>query len=317
MSGRSRRVLIMLPERVHLLDFAGPAQVFVTAGAVTGGYAVSYVGASAQVSSHQGLVLAADTEWPELDPGDLMLVPGWKTDGPVRPLPRVFLDQLHGHWAGGGQVASVCAGAFALADAGILDGLPTTTHHDHIEELAGRPGVDVVRDVLYTCSDQVHSSAGIASGIDLALHLVAHDHGPALAARVARTLVVPAWRPGAAPQASVMLTHRDHMDDVAHRAQDIIDDLEHAPLDLESLASEVGVSGRTLARHFVRATGLTPAAYATAIRRERADQLRSQGWTQQAAATAVGYADARSLRRHPLTAAPDRSRPAAAPHATT
>lgn len=117
-----------------------------------------------------------------------------------------------------------------------------------------------------------------------------------MAARVARTLVVPAWRPDSASQASVMLTHRNHMSDLVHRAQDVLDDPQRPALRLDRLAGELGVSGRTLARHFVAATGMTPQAYSSGVRRERAAQLHAQGWTWQAAARAVGFADARSLR---------------------
>lgn len=304
-----RCVLIVLPSQVQLMDVAGPAQVFVSAAEAGGRYSVCYVaGTDPQpepaggvpaggVPAHQGLMLSAGTKWPDLRPGDLLLVPGWKTSATGAGLTAAALQRISEHWQSGGHVASVCAGALALADAGVLSGQRATTHHDVIDQLARFPGTTVLRDVLYTCSDRLHTSAGVASGIDLALHLVAHDHGPALAARVARTLVVPAWRPGAAPQVSVLLSHRDHLSDLTHRAQDILDDPSRPAESLDRLAARLGVSGRTLARHFTRATGLTPAGYAAAVRREHAAQLQSQGWTQQAAAAAVGYADARSLRQ--------------------
>ncbi|GMA41464.1 GlxA family transcriptional regulator [Mobilicoccus caccae] len=291
----TRRVLIVLPDAAHLMDVAGPAQVFVNASEVGGRYEVGYVGAAGRVQSHQGLAFAAPTDWPDLTPADLVLVPGWKTQTAAGFAPAL-LTRIREHWDAGGHVASICAGALALARTGVLAGHSATTHHDLIDELATSRDVSVMRDVLYTCEDRLHTSAGIASGIDLALHLVAHDHGPALAARVARTLVVPAWRAGAAPQASVMLTHRDHLSDLAHRAQDVLDDPAEPPHTLDALARRLGVSGRTLARHFVAATGLTPQAYSTAVRRERARHLQTQGWTRHAAATAVGYADARSPR---------------------
>lgn len=291
-----RRVLIVLPEQVHLLDVAGPAQVFVNATEAGGRYALSYVAAAATTATHQGLPLVAPTTWPDLDPRDLVLVPGWKTQTTPVPLPRDHLRRIAAHRDAGGHVASVCGGALLLAQAGVLDGHRATTHHDLVEHLALHRRVTVVHDVLYTCDDGLHTSAGIASGIDLALHLVAHDHGPALAARVARTLVVPAWRPGGSSQASVLLTHRDHLSDLVHRAQDVLDDPAGPPPNLARLAARLGVSGRTLARRFVASTGLTPHAYATLVRRERAEQLVAQGWTREAAASAVGYADARSLR---------------------
>lgn len=295
----TRRVLIVLPEEVHLMDVAGPAQVFVNAADIGARYDVGYVSERPTTASHQGLGLSAPSQWPDLDPRDLVLVPGWRTRTDrtaAEPFSRRMLTRIREHWDNGGHLASVCAGSLALAHAGVLAGRAATTHHDLIGELARYPGVRVLQDVLFTCGRRLHTSAGIASGIDLALHLVAHDHGPALAARVARALVVPAWRPGSASQRTVMLAHRDHMDDLVHRAQDILDDPGQPPQTLRALGRRLSVSGRTLARHFVSATGMTPQAYVRAVRAERAEQLHEQGATWEASARAVGYADARSLR---------------------
>jgi len=154
-----------------------------------------------------------------------------------------------------------------------------------------------VPDVLYIADGRLATSAGIASGIDLALHLVAVDHGPALAARVARSMVLSLRRNGNAPQDSAMLRHRDHLVDTVHRAQDIIDARFTDTLPLRSLAGAVGVSERTLTRRFRGATGVTPLRYQQALRVERADDLLAQGWTGEAAAHAVGFSDARMLRR--------------------
>ena len=192
----------------------------------------------------------------------------------------------------------MCAGADALGRAGLLDGRRCTTHHDLQEELALRyPRAEVVRDVLYVVDGRVVTSAGIASGIDLALHLVAVRHGAAAAARVAREMVVYCRRNGDDQQASAMLRHRGHLHDVVHRAQDIIDARFAEPLPLLVLARECGVSDRTLTRTFVRATGLTPLRYQQLLRTERAAHLIDAGETVEAAARASGFADARMLRR--------------------
>jgi transcriptional regulator GlxA family with amidase domain len=154
-----------------------------------------------------------------------------------------------------------------------------------------------VPDVLYVVDERIATSAGIASGIDLALHLIAVDHGPALAARVARSMVVHARRNGGAPQESAMLRHRDHLSDVVHRVQDTLDRRFAEPLPLRELAEDAGVSERTLTRLFRAATGLTPLRYQQLLRLEQADQLLSQGWTMDAAAHRIGLSDARMLRR--------------------
>ncbi|CAM5633892.1 Transcriptional regulator OS=Streptomyces aurantiogriseus OX=66870 GN=GCM10010251_21840 PE=4 SV=1 [Streptomyces aurantiogriseus] len=166
------------------------------------------------------------------------------------------------------------------------------------DELARRhPRAVVVRDVLFTADDLVITSAGIASGIDLALHLLATRHGPAVAAQVAREMVVYARRNGHEPQSSAMLRHRSHLDDTVHRAQDLIDARFDQPLPLPALASAVGVSERTLTRLFSRATGLTPLRYQQTLRLERAQHLISHGATIDAAARSVGFEDPRMLRR--------------------
>ncbi len=289
-------VVFVLAPGVHLLDLAGPAQVFSTGL----GYTLRYVAAAPTVLSAQQLPVQAETAVPALGPDDLMLVPGWRSTTLAEhgPLPRRLLDALASHHAGGGTVASVCAGADALGQAGLLDGRRCTTHHEHQDELARRyPRAHVVRDVLFTVDDRVVTSAGIASGIDLALHLVAIRHGPAEAARIARAMVVFARRNGAATQQSAMLRHRVHLSDQVHRAQDLIDARYASALRLSDLARSVGISERTLTRRFVAATGLTPLRYQQTLRVEQAETLIAQGSTVESAAHRVGFEDARMLRR--------------------
>ncbi len=214
------------------------------------------------------------------------------------PLADATLKALAAHHANGGTVASVCAGADALGRAGLLDGRRCTTHHDIQDELAQRyPRGTVIRDVLYVIDGRVATSAGIASGIDLALHLIAVRDGPATAARVARGMVVYARRNGDEQQASAMLRHRNHLSDTAHRAQDHIEARFAGPLPLAEIASTCGVSQRTLTRRFTEATGLTPLRYQQLLRLERAEHLIGHGATVEAAARTVGFQDARMLRR--------------------
>ncbi|MDA1359466.1 DJ-1/PfpI family protein [Glycomyces luteolus] len=300
------KVVFLLVPKLHLLDLAGAAQVFSTAENVlteAGGpsaYRLRYVAEAPEVLTAQGLPVRAETAWPELGAADLVMVPGWRSPGTAGG-PRLSASQprhLFEHHRGGGTVASVCSGAFALGQAGLLDGRRCTTHHDLQEELARRfPDAAVVRDVLFTEDDRVVTSAGIASGIDLALHLVAVRHGPAVAGRVAREMVVFARRNGDEPQASAMLRYRSHLSDAVHRVQDRIDARFAEPLRLPDLAAESGVSQRTLTRRFAEATGMSPLRYQSVLRLERAEHLIGQGATVDAAARAVGFADARMLRR--------------------
>lgn len=293
------RVAFVLVPQLHLLDLAGPAQAFWTAADLGYGYELTYVSESATVPTAQGVPVTAETSWPSLTAEDLVVVPGWRAASRPQPaVGREHLRRIADHHASGGTVASVCAGAFALGSAGLLDGRRCTTHHDLQDTLARRyPRATVLKDVLYTTDERVVTSAGIASGIDLALHLIAVRDGVAAAARVARAMVVYARRNGDEPQASAMLRHRSHLSDTVHHVQDLIDARFTDPLRLSDLAATVKVSERTLTRMFTVATGLTPLRYQQALRIERAEHLIGHGSTVESAARAVGFSDARMLRR--------------------
>ena len=295
------KVVFLLVPQLHLLDLAGPAQAFGTAADLGCGYELTYVAETEDVPAAQGITLRAITQWPALTADDLVIVPGWRSSPAIAgtgPLAGDTLGALAAHHARGGTVASVCAGTDALGRAGLLDGRRCTTHHDIQDELARRyPRATVVRDVLYVVDGRVATSAGIASGIDLALHLIAVRDGPATAARVAREMVVYARRNGDDQQDSAMLRHRNHLSDTAHRAQDHIEARFSRPLPLAEIARTCGVSERTLTRKFTEATGVTPLRYQQLLRLERAEHLIGHGATVEAAARAVGFQDARMLRR--------------------
>jgi transcriptional regulator GlxA family with amidase domain len=293
-------VVFLLVPGVHLLALAGPAQAFGSAADLGRGYSLHYVASQEDVPTAQGLTVRASISWPSLSPDDLVIVPGWRS--PVgagsAALPFSFLVRLREHHAAGGTVASVCAGADALGRAGLLDGRRCTTHHDIHDELAARyPAAAFVRDVLYVVDGRVATSAGIASGIDLALHLIALRDGPVTAAKVAREMVVYARRNGDEQQSSALLRHRNHLSDLAHRVQDSIEARYADTLPLARLARDCGVSERTLTRRFAAATGMTPLRYQQVLRLERAEHLIGRGATVEAAARTVGFADARMLRR--------------------
>ena len=204
-------VVFLLVPGLHLLDLAGPAQAFGIAagpgrsvgvgwpGKHCRGYELRYVAEQEDVPTAQGLTVRAATQWPALTADDLVIVPGWRAPAiaGTGPLTADTLGRLAGHHDNGGTVASVCSGADALGRAGLLKGRRCTTHHEIQDELARRyPDAHVVRDVLYVVDERVATSAGIASGIDLALHLIAVRDGPDVAARVAREMVVYARRNG-------------------------------------------------------------------------------------------------------------------------
>lgn len=289
------RVVFVLVPSVHLLEVAAPAQVFSIATDLGHDYRLHYVSDDAEVPSVQGLSLNVDVDWPPLAADDLVVVPGWR--GPGRVISAANARRLREHHAAGGTVVSICAGADALGRAGLLDGRRCTTHHAIQDELArAYPRTTVVRDVLYVSDDRVVTCAGVASAADLALHLVGVRHGPAVAASIARAMVVYVGREGDDPQLSPILRHRSHVDEAVHRIQDLIDTRFTERLPLRLLADVAGCSERSVTRLFRRATGTTPLAYQQILRLERAEHLIDRGATADAAAREVGFQDARMLR---------------------
>lgn len=228
---------------------------------------------------------------------DTVLVPGW-ADVDAAP-PADLIDAVRAAHTRGARVASLCTGAFVLAAAGLLDGLRATTHWAHTDVLAARyPDVTVDPDVLYVDNGQVLTSAGKAAAMDLCLHLVRADHGPAAANAIARRLVVPPHRAGG--QAQFVTTPVPSRDDhpLAELLPWITARLDR-PLTVEDLAREANMSSRHLGRRFRSATGTTPLQWLLNQRIRRAQELlENTDASIDAVAEAVGMGTATTLRRH-------------------
>lgn len=199
----------------------------------------------------------------------------------------------------GARVVSLCTGAFVLAAAGLLDERRATTHWAHTDALAARyPRVQVDPDVLYVDNGSVLTSAGKSAAMDLCLHLVRLDYGPAIANTVARRLVVPPHRAGGQAQfvATPVPTSDDHpLAGLLPWAMTRLNE----PLTVEDLAREANMSTRNLARHFHSVTGTTPLQWLLTQRIRRAqDLLESSDATVDAVAEASGMGTATTLRRH-------------------
>jgi transcriptional regulator GlxA family with amidase domain len=299
MSPSSQRVLVLLLPEVHLLDLAGPVQALFEANACGAGYDLHYVGTGEGVTSAQGLRLAALEPLPVVGPDDLVLIPGTESRGLDRlaqAVPATWLRRAH---EAGARLASVCSGAFVLARAGLLDGRTCTTHW----KVAGRlqrehPHARVVQNRLFVGDEGIVTSAGVASGIDMALSLIEEAHGPLVTARVAREMVVYIRRHGDREQQSVFLDYRTHLHPAVHRVQDwLIAHADQRPT-LEELADRAGMSVRNLTRVFRRETGITLKDFAQRVKLQVArDLLRSPELKVEAVAGSCGFEDARQLRR--------------------
>ena len=296
-----RQVVFLLLPRVHLLDMAGPAQAFDSAADYGATYKLIFCAGSAETPSAQGLVFKTATELPKLGPNDLVVIPGQRASQIDfnRPLVAEMRSWLQETYQAGTHLASVCSGAFALAEAGFLDGRRCTTHWSLTDKLQRLyPDARVATTALYVHDGRITTSAGIASGIDMALSLIELHYGPTLTAKVARDLVVFLRRHGAHDQTSVYLSFRDHLHPGVHRVQDWLSAHFVEPVRLPRLAKLAHMSSRNLARAFKTTTGLTPLQYQQRLRLEFAGSLlQDSRLTLESIAERCGFADPRHFRR--------------------
>lgn len=215
-------------------------------------------------------------------------------------IPKALTDALRTAYERGARVVSICSGAFALAEAGLLDGLRATTHWRYAELFAARyPRVRLDPDVLYTDEGRILTSAGSAAGLDLCLHLVRRDHGSAVANAVARRLVLPPHREGGQAQfieAAVRTVPED--DGVARSLEWALEHLAQ-PISVARLAEVARMSRRSYLRHFARTTGTSPLRWLVNQRLAAARELLETGDAPiEQVGAAVGFADAATFRHH-------------------
>lgn len=270
---------MVVPPEPQLLDAAGPAEVFDVARQLGGPeYRVEMVGLYPGAVSAAGLTLAlTQTVAGVRGPIDSLVVAGGAgarhaADDPaaVAAIRRVA--------ARAGRVISVCTGAYLLAAAGLLDGRRATTHWAWCEELATRhPEVTVEPEPIFVRDGDVWTSAGVTAGMDLALALVAADHGEALAHEVARWLVLFTRRPGGQAQFSTHLATPPPATPAIGETLGWAADHLDADLSVAALAARSALSPRTFARRFAAEVGTTPAAWVARARIEAAQQALQQG----------------------------------------
>ncbi|PJI94414.1 GlxA family transcriptional regulator [Luteimicrobium subarcticum] len=261
-------------------------------------YDVSLCGARpGPVATTGGFPLVAPAGLEALATADTVIVPASRPHG--RPLAPEVLTALRDAHARGARVASICVGAFALAQAGLLDGRRATTHWLHAPELAARfPAVEVDPDVLYVDEGDVVTSAGMAAGIDLCLHLVRTDHGAAVANEVARLVVAAPHRDGGQAQFVPRSPEPERQTALAATRAWALARLD-APLTVADLARHARLSERTLTRAFTAETGTSPLRWLTTARVDRARALlETTALPFDVVAARCGLGTAMNLRLH-------------------
>lgn len=223
------------------------------------------------IRTGQGWTISVDGDLSLLAEADIIVIPGWPTGDSSVPAP--IAEACRAAHARGARLASICSGAFLLAELGLLDGRRATTHWRYAPLLARRyPRVAVAADILYADCGDVLTSAGSAAGIDLLLHMVRRDFGVARANAVAKGLVLPAQREGDQRQYDDSMRAPPPSDRVAALMTQILSrPAEDWPV--SRLASEAGMSLRTVARAFTTRAGCGPGTYVLKARIARAREL--------------------------------------------
>ncbi|MFJ3466023.1 GlxA family transcriptional regulator [Pseudomonas sp. NPDC090201] len=281
MSTNARPIHILAFPNVQLLDVTGPLQVFASANVhaaeqgLPAPYSPSVIAReNGSVESSAGLGLHSHP-FPEGASDTLIVAGGWGVHVALQD--QDLLRWVRHQASSARRLASVCTGAFLLAEAGLLDGHRVVTHWDSCEDLArSYPALTVDPEPIFINEGKLWTSAGVTAGIDLALALVEADLGRNAALAVARQLVVFLKRPGGQSQFSTALSMQH-----ATRSQDsrfgdlhawILDNLA-ADLSVASLAAQVGMSERSFVRHYRAHTGNTPARAIEQLRVEAARRL--------------------------------------------
>ncbi|WP_109314270.1 transcriptional regulator FtrA [Pseudovibrio ascidiaceicola] len=246
-----------------------------------------------------GLEIKAEKQLDALEHADIILIPGWR--GIETPVPEDLIEALCTAYNRGARVASICSGAFVLAQSGLLNGRTATTHWRYAEALQTEfPSINVEEDRLYSETDRVFTSAGSAAGIDLALHIIRQDYGSQIANSVAKRLVAPPFREGTQTQFAEQPVPDERE---SKRFASLFEELEKKrayTMSVPEMADLMGMSQRTFIRKFSKVTGLAPAEWRRTKQLETAKHLLEAKETMdmERLSHLCGFGSAATLRHH-------------------
>lgn len=307
-------VLMVLTPGALLLDLAGPAEAFRLANQHLlnhdrpARFGLRFTGARTELASSVGLSMGGLEPLPQVlarptwivligQPSDMLDAPDDITLATVHWLQRRIAPLLADPGARH-RLVTICSGTLLAARAGLLGKRRCTTHHGLLDRLrALAPGAQVIDNRIFVLDGPVASSAGVTAGIDLALHLIAEVCGDALAAALAKDMVVYLRRTSSDPELSPMLAHRHHLHPAVHRVQDAVSAQPTGAWHMASLSAVAHVTQRHLQRLFAEHAGVSPLHYLEKIRLEHARQSLQHGASVTRAAETAGFSSDLQLRR--------------------
>jgi transcriptional regulator GlxA family with amidase domain len=293
-----RRIGILLFDGVKTLDFVGPAEVFVEANQGAADYDVVLLSPDgADVATSIGTRIGVHAAADAAGTFDTVVIPGSEQHPRdfVTPAVLAAAASLASRTR---RLASICSGAFVLAELGALAGRRAATHWKFADDLARRyPDIRVEPDSIFVRDADVYSSAGVAAGIDLALALVEEDHDADVARQVAQLLLVYMRRSGGQSQFSAPLRAPAAQTRTVRGIVELIERDPAHPFTLGELATSANVSVRHLTRLFRDELDSSPSEYIGELRFDSARNCLEAGSTVSEAATHAGFASAEALRR--------------------
>lgn len=301
-------LFVVLPDTL-LLDWAGPAEAFRIANASyvarcePAPFALRFVGPRSEATSSVGAMIASLEPLPESLPKQSWVILSGSPSVPAHANPAATRDTVK--WLArvrpgenGTRLITICSGAILAARAGLLQERAATTHHQLLDELAVTAAdCKVVSNRVFINDGEIWSSAGVTTGIDLALHLIGLECGPALAAHIAQTMVLGLRRSTNDPQISPLLEHRNHLHPAVHRVQDAVSEHPTRHWTLDRMARVAHTSPRHLTRLFLEHTGTTPLQYLRTVRVALAEISLRAGHSVTRAAELAGFRSDTQLRR--------------------
>ena len=296
------RIALLVPPSAHGLEIAGISEVFDEANRRLHGspaYELVRVAAeAAPIRCSCGLTILPDCALGDADPVPDTLIIGasYGIPDPLSPAMRSWVQKTA---AQARRFGAVCTGAFALGEAGLLNGRRVTTHWEYAAELTRRfPEARLEPDRIFIRDGAMFTSAGVTAALDLTLDLVEEDLGREVALAVARRLVIFMKRPGGQTQYSMHLAVQAAHSGPVHRAQDLVRLQPTANLSMATLAHQAGTSQRNLARLFRQETGMSLGEYLEATRLDLARSLlEGADPSIKHIAAASGFSSSEALRR--------------------
>lgn len=287
-------ITVVAVDDVIAFDLATPIEIFGRAVDAAGNPAYDVVVAGPRRSVSAGpMRISVPHSLDRVRSSDTVIVPG--RSNPEAPFDARTAAAIRSAAARGARIASICVGAFDLAATGLLDGLRATTHWRAAGRLAElHPTVTVEQSALFVDNGQVLCSAGAAAGLDLCLHMIARDHGGAVAAEAARSAVMPLTRDAGQAQ----FIRDDRLGSTGlHAVLHWIEEQSSQQISISDIARTASVSVRTLNRRFEHELGTTPSRWLSRARVRNSQRLlETTSWSVERIALEAGLGTASNLR---------------------